>query len=178
VRCEGADLAGDAYFFQLLGNYRANFAQLCVLVEQCVSVGNLRKQIKQLGKYGFIARRKFFLAGKNGPGYSVAQLKLIATDISFRYILTNMLNPKIALFFLAFLPQFVDADAAHKSYAFALLGIIFVFNGTLWCLAIAAFAAKAAQRMRQSSAVMHWINRGIGALFVYLGVRVALFDAR
>lgn len=92
--------------------------------------------------------------------------------------LTNMLNPKIALFFLAFLPQFVDADAAHKSYAFALLGIIFVFNGTLWCLAMAAFAAKAAQRMRQSSAVMHWINRGIGALFVYLGVRVALLDAR
>jgi len=92
--------------------------------------------------------------------------------------LTNILNPKIALFFLAFLPQFVDTDAPHPSLALLVLGVIFVVNGTLWCLGVAAFAATAARRMRQSSRVMHWINRGIGALFVYLGIRVALLDAR
>ena len=92
--------------------------------------------------------------------------------------LTNVLNPKIALFFLAFLPQFVDADAPHKPFAFLLLGVIFVLNGTLWCLGVAAFAAKAAARMRRSSGLMRWLNRGIGALFVYLGIRVALMDAR
>jgi len=92
--------------------------------------------------------------------------------------LTNILNPKIALFFLAFLPQFVDAGAPHLSLALLVLGVIFVANGTLWCLGVAAFAAIAARKMRQSGALMRWINRGIGALFVYLGIRVALMDAR
>src|ERR1700728_4268180 len=88
--------------------------------------------------------------------------------------LTNVLNPKVAMFFLAFLPQFVDADAPHKPLAFLTLGLIFVFNGTLWCLAIAGAAARAASGVRNSGGAMAWINRSLGALFVYLGVRIAL----
>jgi len=92
--------------------------------------------------------------------------------------LTNALNPKVALFFLAFLPQFVAADSPHKTLAFLLLGAIFVFNGTLWCLGVAAFAARAAGRIRQSTGAIAWINRTLGGLFVYLGVRVAMLQAR
>ena len=92
--------------------------------------------------------------------------------------LTNALNPKVALFFLAFLPQFVAADSPHKATAFALLGLIFVFNGTLWCLGVAAFAANAAGRIRQSGQALRWVHRALGGLFVYLGVRVALLQAR
>jgi threonine/homoserine/homoserine lactone efflux protein len=92
--------------------------------------------------------------------------------------LTNALNPKVALFFLAFLPQFVAADSPHKALAFALLGLIFVFNGTLWCLGVAAFAAGAAGRIRQSGKALAWINRALGGMFVYLGVRVAMLQAR
>jgi len=88
--------------------------------------------------------------------------------------LTNVLNPKVALFFLAFLPQFVAADSPHKTAAFLLLGLIFIFNGTLWCLGVAAFAASAAGRIRQSGRALAWINRALGGLFVYLGVRVAM----
>lgn len=93
-------------------------------------------------------------------------------------MLTNALNPKVALFFLAFLPQFVAADSPHKAAAFALLGLIFVFNGTLWCLGVAAFAAHAAGRIRQSGEALRWINRALGGLFVYLGVRVAMLQTR
>jgi threonine/homoserine/homoserine lactone efflux protein len=93
-------------------------------------------------------------------------------------MLTNALNPKVALFFLAFLPQFVDADAPHKALAFLVLGLIFVANGTLYCLALAAFAARAADRLRRSGSLLQWINRGLGALFVALGLRVALLQAR
>jgi threonine/homoserine/homoserine lactone efflux protein len=92
--------------------------------------------------------------------------------------LTNILNPKVALFFLAFLPQFVAADSPHKTLAFLLLGGIFIFNGTLWCLAVAAFAARAAGRIRQSSGAIGWVNRALGGLFVYLGFRVAMLEAR
>jgi threonine/homoserine/homoserine lactone efflux protein len=92
--------------------------------------------------------------------------------------LTNVLNPKVALFFLAFLPQFVAADSPHKALAFAVLGLIFIFNGTLWCLGVAAFAAKAAGSIRKSGRALAWINRVLGGLFVYLGVRVAMLQAR
>ncbi|OFW14571.1 MAG: hypothetical protein A3F70_06485 [Acidobacteria bacterium RIFCSPLOWO2_12_FULL_67_14] len=49
-------------------------------------------------------------------------------------LLTNLLNPKIALFFMAFLPQFVSPDAESKVRAFVVLGAIFIFNGTLLCV--------------------------------------------
>ena len=92
--------------------------------------------------------------------------------------LTNALNPKVALFFLAFLPQFVAADSQHKAAAFALLGPIFVFNGTLWCLGVAAFAASTAGHIRRSGQALLWINRALGGLFVFLGVRIAMLQAR
>ena len=92
--------------------------------------------------------------------------------------LTNALNPKVALFFLAFLPQFVAADSPHKTAAFLALGLIFICSGTLWCLGVAAFAAKAATRIRQSQGVMLWINRLLGGMFVYLGFRVAMLETR
>jgi threonine/homoserine/homoserine lactone efflux protein len=92
--------------------------------------------------------------------------------------LTNALNPKVALFFLAFLPQFVAADSPHKTLAFLLLGGIFIFSGTLWCLGIAVFAARVAGRVPRSQGVLAWINRGLGGLFIYLGFRVAMLQAR
>ena len=88
--------------------------------------------------------------------------------------LTNALNPKVALFFLAFLPQFITPDAPLKPLAFLFLGAIFTVNATLWNL----FVAWAAARMRAAlgSRAVAWFQRGIGAFFVYLGVRLALAD--
>jgi threonine/homoserine/homoserine lactone efflux protein len=106
-----------------------------------------------------------------------------APDVSLGQVfwqgaLTNVLNPKVAMFFLAFLPQFVAADAPSKPLAFLLLGTIFIVNGTLWCLGVAAVAARTACRVRGSSAALLWLNRAIGGLFVYLGIRIAMLEAR
>ncbi|MGJ4941574.1 LysE family translocator [Bradyrhizobium sp. HKCCYLS1011] len=92
--------------------------------------------------------------------------------------LTNVLNPKVALFFLAFLPQFVAADAPQKPLAFLLLGGIFIANSTIWCLGVAVVAARTARRVQSSSQAVAWLNRAIGGLFVYLGIRIALLEAR
>jgi threonine/homoserine/homoserine lactone efflux protein len=91
---------------------------------------------------------------------------------------TNALNPKVALFFLAFLPQFVDVDAPSKALAFIVLGLIFISTGTIWGLGTAIVAAKAASRVRRSSQAMMWINRALGGVFIYLGIRVAMLETR
>jgi threonine/homoserine/homoserine lactone efflux protein len=89
-------------------------------------------------------------------------------------ILTNVLNPKVALFFLAFVPQFIDANAPHKALAFLILGAIFNINGMLWCHALALFTAQARARLKLNPAVTLWLNRATGGLFVWLGVKLAL----
>jgi RhtB (resistance to homoserine/threonine) family protein len=88
--------------------------------------------------------------------------------------LTNVLNPKVALFFLAFLPQFVDPGASNKALAFLFLGCVFIVNGTLWNLFLAWSAARAARRIHRSGRWARWLNRVIGATFIYLGIRLAI----
>lgn len=89
--------------------------------------------------------------------------------------LTNVLNPKVALFFLAFLPQFIDPAAANKALAFVMLGLVFNLTGTGWNLMVAWAAARAAAVPAVRSARL-WLDRALGALFVALGVRLALSE--
>ena len=95
-------------------------------------------------------------------------------DIFRQGFLTNVLNPKVALFFLAFVPQFIAPDATSKPLAFIVLGAIFDINGMLWCHALALFTAFASRRLKVGAAVGRWLNRTMGAVFVALGARLAL----
>ena len=85
--------------------------------------------------------------------------------------LTNVLNPKVALFFLAFLPQFIDSDAPSKPLGFLFLGAVFTFNGTLWNLLVACSAARFTVGIQRNK-LAAWFNRCIGGLFVYVGIRL------
>jgi threonine/homoserine/homoserine lactone efflux protein len=93
-------------------------------------------------------------------------------------ILTNILNPKVALFFLAFLPQFIDLAAPSKMTAFLVLGFAFVTTATIWCLVLAWFAAKFSERLRGNATVAAMLNRAVGSLFIFLGLRLALAARR
>ena len=88
-------------------------------------------------------------------------------------VVTNVLNPKVALFFLAFLPQFVDAASPHRTAAFLLLGLVFVASGTVWCVVLVWFAAALSRRVRERPAAGQWLNRVSGGVFIGLGVKVA-----
>ena len=89
-------------------------------------------------------------------------------------ILTNVLNPKVALFFLAFLPQFIDSTAPSKMAAFLVLGLTFVTTGTIWCLGLAWFAAAFSARLRGNATIAAVLNRAVGSLFIFLGLRLAI----
>jgi threonine/homoserine/homoserine lactone efflux protein len=122
-----------------------------------------------------IGIRMLLTRGASQPGETAGGTgELSLRRVYWQGALTNLLNPKVALFFLAFLPQFVAAGAPHQGLAFLTLGLIFVSTGTLWCLLLALFAARAARRVRQSGRARVLINRALGALFIGLGARLAL----
>ena len=99
--------------------------------------------------------------------------------IFFQGFLTNVLNPKVALFFLAFLPQFVAADAPSKPAAFLLLGAIFDFNGTLWNLFSFAWStARISGRIAAADQFKRWFNRCVGGLLILIGIRLVLAHDR
>lgn len=90
--------------------------------------------------------------------------------------LTNALNPKVALFFLAFLPQFVAADAQSKPLAFLFLGIIFTVNGTMINLLWAWSASRVSAMFGSGGKYTTWIKRAAGSLFIALGIRLAMAE--
>ncbi len=97
-------------------------------------------------------------------------------SVFFRGFATNALNPKVALFFLAFLPQFIGPAVAHKPLAFLLLGMLFNLNGLLVNIGWAAGAAWLSANSGAVRSGMHWLERAAGAMFLGFGLKLALSD--
>jgi threonine/homoserine/homoserine lactone efflux protein len=96
------------------------------------------------------------------------------TGLAFRRgVLTNVLNPKVALFFLALLPQFIDSDSPRKVVAFLALGLTFVATGTAWCLFLAVSASRIRGYFVEHPRALSHISRACGLLFIFLGLRLA-----
>ena len=86
-------------------------------------------------------------------------------------LLTNVTNPKVALFFLALLPQFIAADAPNKPLAFLFLGALFVINGLLFLIVLVALAQRV-RAFNASRTTRRVLNAIGGALFAALAVRL------
>lgn len=100
-----------------------------------------------------------------------------ATDAElFRQgLLSNVLNPKVALFFLALLPQFIDAGSAHKTLAFLFLGGVVLMQSALFLLALVALASRL-RRARPRPMVQRGLQGVGGLLFLGLAARLALTE--
>src|SRR5438309_3341025 len=85
-------------------------------------------------------------------------------------VLTNILNPKVALFFLAFLPQLLDPAPHVKVLALLILGFASVTTGTIWCLILAWFASAFSERLRPNETIAQGVKRTAGALYVFVGL--------
>ncbi|WP_179402966.1 LysE family translocator [Burkholderia guangdongensis] len=88
--------------------------------------------------------------------------------------LTNVLNPKVVLFFVSFFPQFVSTDSAHKTLAFLSLGAVFVVMSTIWNSLIAWIAGSVTRRFSGKPGVRKWLDRTVGSAFVGLGLKLAM----
>ncbi|MFZ6011443.1 MAG: LysE family translocator [Bacteroidota bacterium] len=115
----------------------------------------------------------------SNPAMAAFELDTQTRQTSFQKIflsgiITNVLNPKVALFFLAFLPQFVESGEANNPVPFLILGFTFITTGTLWCLMLAFFSSMLARKIRQNYFMKRWLDRLAGILFITLGVKLAL----
>lgn len=86
---------------------------------------------------------------------------------------TNVLNPKVVLFFVSFFPQFVSADSGHKALAFLTLGGVFIAMSVVWCMLLVWVASGVTRRLGGSPGVKKWLDRVVGSAFVGLGLKLA-----
>ena len=94
--------------------------------------------------------------------------------IYWQAVLTNVLNPKVALFFISFLPQFIDPGYANHYLSFLVLGLSFTATGTLWCLLLALFASLISAALIKNKRTGNYLTKACGFILVGLGIRVAL----
>jgi threonine/homoserine/homoserine lactone efflux protein len=120
---------------------------------------------------GMLRRRKAVTA---------APAPIASRRVFWQGALTNALNPKVALFFLAFLPQFITPDAPGQAMAFLTLGALFDFGGTAVNIAVALLASGVRASLSRSGGggrASAWLQRAAGALFIGLGLKLA-FSSR
>lgn len=87
-------------------------------------------------------------------------------------ILTNVFNPKVALFFLAFFPQFIDTGYANGMLSFLVLGLTFAATSLIWCLCLVLLASVFSQKLRENPAIESLLNKISGVVFIGLGIKL------
>jgi threonine/homoserine/homoserine lactone efflux protein len=93
-------------------------------------------------------------------------------------VLTNILNPKVSLFFLSFLPQFVDPQAEFIFSPFIVLGLIFFSTGSIWCTILVCGSTWLTDKVRNRTSVGGILKKLTGILFVGLGIKLAFSHAQ
>lgn len=103
----------------------------------------------------------------SAPANSIAHWQIYKQGV-----LTNVFNPKVALFFLAFFPQFIDPSYAHSALSFLILGLSFALTGFVWCSCLALLASKFSANLRKNPAIEVLLNKISGMVFIGLGVKL------
>jgi RhtB (resistance to homoserine/threonine) family protein len=93
-------------------------------------------------------------------------------------IITNLLNPKVALFFIAFLPQFIDPTLKNTIVPFLTLGLTFITTGLIWCMILATSASLIFVKLKENKKVSTYINKVCGLALIGLGIKVALTNRK
>ena len=120
-----------------------------------------------LGIKAFISKQNKFSINEKIEKQSLSKL-------FWQGALTNVLNPKVALFFLAFLPQFIHPENGNTAIQISLLGLWFNFSGTIVNIIVASLFGKLGNWLADKQAFIKWQNKITGLVLVGLGIKVAL----
>lgn len=115
-------------------------------------------------------------SGRAGAGQ--AQAPAPARRVLVQAVVTGVLNPKVALFFLAFLPQFVHPERGHVLLQFVVLGTLLALMGLAFDSTVSFFVGRARRRMVVSARFAVWRERLMGCVLIGLGVKLALAEQR
>jgi len=99
--------------------------------------------------------------------------RLPATRLFAQGVLSNVTNPKIVVFFLAFLPQFVSASDPHPTRHLVFLGVLYAAMGFAVKAGVGVVAGSLSERLLRSNAALAWMSRVSGTILVALGLRLA-----
>ena len=88
-------------------------------------------------------------------------------------VLTNVLNPKVALFFISFLPQFILPEYAAGPLPFLLLGGTFLTTGTIWCMFLAYSSSFMTKALRENDTIGRLMQKVSGTIFIAVGLQLA-----
>jgi len=132
--------------------------------------------IKVLGGLYLLYMGLSMLLKRTAPADSVAVSLSTSSNktIFYQGFLTNALNPKVALFFIAFVPQFIASDSSNVSLSFLFLGFVFSFNGFIWCLIVAWFSANISAKLKHQTHLKRCSNILAGGLFSYFGISLLM----
>jgi RhtB (resistance to homoserine/threonine) family protein len=116
------------------------------------------------------------IISKNNPFNSQADIE---RSIDYKQIykqgfLTNLFNPKVALFFLSFLPQFINPSINNTPIPFLILGLTFLTTGTIWCLFLAYASSFLSTMLRENERISIIMHKMCGMIFIGLGLKLAL----
>lgn len=142
---------------------------LSLILAQSIVLFNI---VKILGVAYLVYLGIRMLMTKESPDFDAADSKkLNGEKVYLQAILTSVTNPKVALFFIAFLPQFVSATEAGP-LPFLILGLTFTVTGGIWCSLLALFASFATQKLRNNQKFSVILNKLTGIVFIGMGLNL------
>jgi RhtB (resistance to homoserine/threonine) family protein len=127
-----------------------------------------------MGVRMLLAREGATVPASTADHATVPPVAIPLRHVFLRGFLTNVLNPKVALFFLAFVPQFIAPQTADKAWTFLMLGLLFNLNSLPINLGYAWVGSFAVRRVQSIQRGMRWLDRIAGAIFIGFGVKLAL----
>ncbi|MGM2781836.1 LysE family translocator [Bacillus cereus group sp. Bce022] len=108
---------------------------------------------------------------KTNVAFQASSNKLNIRKIYIQGLLTSLTNPKVSLFYIAFLPQFIDTKASGPM-PFIILGLTFTVTGLLWCLFVAYFSSYVTKKLRGNQKVGMILNKITGLIFIGMGLKL------
>ncbi|MFY0215273.1 LysE family translocator [Bacillus cereus] len=141
---------------------------LSIILTKSIVLFNI---IKVIGVIYLVYLGIKMILDKTNVAFQASSNKLNMRNIYIQGLLTSLTNPKVSLFFIAFLPQFIDTKASGPM-PFIILGLTFTVTGLLWCLFVAYFSSYVTKKLRGNQKVGMILNKITGLIFIGMGLKL------